>query len=187
MRGAHACDVEPSSYTSYPSVSTRAGWRPCWPGPASEDFRRLGPLSEAVTHQAGSEPSTYDAGVLVDKLTDVLCSGIRHRQDRPSHIRVLDPDRCLRDCIPHVGDAPCTHFCPADVYELVDGRDRQIQVNFGSCLCCKACVIKDPTDVVPGDGIEPIVWRASAKGRPHYQWVVAPHGPRRLRQTSPCH
>ncbi len=134
------------------------------------DFQALRPLGGARSGRGRREPSRYDAGVLVDKLTDVYHSGTQHREDQPSHIRILDPSRCVTDCIPRFGDAPCTHFCPAKVYELVgEGPTRRIHINFANCLHCKTCVIKDPIDVLATDHIQNISWRAPAEGGPRYQ------------------
>lgn len=143
---------------------------PVKPGAVREDFRHLQPLDRAVRGRWTEEPAQYDAGVLADKLTDVYHSGTQHREDQPSHIRILDPARCVTDCIPRFGDAPCTHFCPAKVYEIVgEGDARRIQINFANCVHCKTCVIKDPIDVTPGDHVQNIVWRAPAEGGPRYQ------------------
>ncbi len=146
------------------------GLGPTKPGAVREDFRHLRPLDQAVRDRWTEEPAGYDDGVLVDKLTDVYHSGTQHREDQPSHIQILDPTRCLTDCIPRFGDAPCTYFCPARVYELVgEGAGRRIQINFANCVHCKTCVIKDPLDVISGDHVQNIVWRAPAEGGPHYQ------------------
>jgi len=140
------------------------------PGVVREDFRYLRPLDQAIRNRWAREPAQYDAGVLADKLTDVYHSGTQHREDQPSHIRILDPTRCLTDCIARFGDAPCTHFCPAQVYELVgQGVTRRIQINFANCVHCKTCVIKDPIDISPNDDVQNIVWRAPAEGGPRYQ------------------
>jgi len=146
------------------------GLGPTKPGAVREDFEHLRPLDQAVRGRWADEPAQYDAGVLVDKLTDVYHSGTQHREDQPSHIQILDPARCVTDCIPRFGDAPCTYFCPARVYELVgEGAGRRIQINFANCVHCKTCVIKDPLDVISGDHVQNIVWRAPAEGGPHYQ------------------
>lgn len=146
------------------------GLGPTRPGDVREDFRYLRPLNEATAGRWRPEPASYDAGVLVDKLTDVFHSGTQHREDQPSHIQILNPARCLTDCMARFGDAPCTHFCPAKVYELVgEGANRRIQVNFANCVHCKTCVIKDPIDVFSEDHVQNIVWRAPAEGGPRYQ------------------
>jgi electron-transferring-flavoprotein dehydrogenase len=116
-----------------------------------------------------ADPPGFDPATIVDKLTDVFKSGTIHREDQPSHIRVVDPVACLTKCIPTYGVAPCTNFCPAKVYELVgEGGDRRIQVNFSNCVHCKTCVILDPIDVASSDEIQNIDWRAPAEGGPKY-------------------
>lgn len=146
------------------------GWGPSKSGGVHEDFLALRPIKEVMADRRDHEPIGYDAGVLVDKLTDVYYSGTQHREDQPTHIQIVDPNRCLTDCIARFGDAPCTHFCPAKVYELMgEGADRRIRVNFSNCVHCKTCVIKDPLDVQAGDNVQNIVWRAPAEGGPRYQ------------------
>jgi electron-transferring-flavoprotein dehydrogenase len=113
----------------------------------------------------------FDPRVIKDKLTDVHLSGTAHREDQPSHIRILDPARCTDTCLPrHGGVAPCTHFCPAAVYERKDVPDDEgpIRVNFSNCVHCRACVIADPCDVDAGDHVQNIDWRAPNEGGPRY-------------------
>ena len=151
-------------------LSIWTGFGPRKAGGVQADFRGLRSLGEVIPSRWAGEPSTYDASVLVDKLTDVFHSGTQHREDQPSHIKIVDPQRCINECIPRFGDAPCTHFCPAKVYELVgENGDRRIQVNFANCIHCKTCVIKDPLDVLQEDNVQNIVWRAPAEGGPRYQ------------------
>lgn len=74
-----------------------------------------------------------------DRLTDVFMSGTLHDEDQPCHLKIKDPSKCV-ECIKKFG-APCTRFCPAEVYRLEDGK---IHVDFSNCLHCKTCQIKDP-------------------------------------------
>lgn len=113
----------------------------------------------------------YDPDTIKPKLTDVHLSGTAHREDQPSHIRILDGSHCATHCIPSHGDvAPCTHFCPAQVYELKAQPDASgpIQVNFSNCVHCRTCVILDPCDVDSKDHYQNIVWRAPNEGGPKY-------------------
>jgi electron-transferring-flavoprotein dehydrogenase len=108
--------------------------------------------------------------LLLEKLTDVDRSRTDHREDQPSHIRILDPEVCRSRCLPEFGHPPCTHFCPAQVYELEErDGDPFIQVNFTNCVHCKTCVIVDPCEVDADDGVQNIDWRAPAEGGPRYQ------------------
>jgi electron-transferring-flavoprotein dehydrogenase len=114
-----------------------------------------------------------DEDVWVDKLTDVHYAGTTHREDQPSHIQILDQDRCFSTCVPTHGVAPCTNFCPAQVYELEEEEKegevrRRIQVNFTNCVHCKTCEILDPCDTEAGDGIQNIRWRVPPEGGPRY-------------------
>ena len=136
--------------------------------PATEvDHKSFRPASLARSERP--EPHGYDESTVVDKLTDVFKSGTMHREDQPSHIRIIDPSKCVDVCIPRYEVAPCTNFCPAKVYELVDGESgKHIQINFSNCVHCKTCVILDPIDVTGEDHIQNIDWRAPHEGGPKY-------------------
>jgi electron-transferring-flavoprotein dehydrogenase len=113
----------------------------------------------------------FDPKVVLPKLTDVHLSGTGHREDQPSHIRILDPALCSSTCMPrHGGVAPCTHFCPAAVYELEPqpGAHGPIRVNFSNCVHCRTCVIVDPCEADGGDHYQNIEWRAPNEGGPRY-------------------
>ena len=45
---------------------------------------------------------------------------------------------------------PCTRFCPASVYEMVDdgAGGKRLQINAANCVHCKACDIKDPYGII---------------------------------------
>jgi electron-transferring-flavoprotein dehydrogenase len=94
-------------------------------------------------------------GVLTfDRVTDVFASGTKHEPDQPPHLRVADTDLCATRCASEYGN-PCTRFCPAAVYEMVDaeapgpGRPaKRLQINFENCVHCKTCDIMDPYQVI---------------------------------------
>ncbi len=143
-------------------------------GGGSKSMTRLEPdhlgfEPAARVHHETPEPAGYDPSTIVDKLTDVFKSGTLHREDQPSHIRILDPAKCVNVCIPTYGVAPCTNFCPAKVYELVEeSAGKRIQINFTNCVHCKTCVILDPIDIFGDDHIQNIDWRAPNEGGPKY-------------------
>jgi electron-transferring-flavoprotein dehydrogenase len=85
-----------------------------------------------------------DGKLTFDKLTDVYHSGTRHEDDQPIHLVIRDTNVCNHRCVQEYGN-PCQHFCPAAVYEMVDGR---ININFANCVHCKTCDIMDPYQVI---------------------------------------
>ena len=74
-----------------------------------------------------------------DRLTDVFMSGTIHEEDQPCHLKLLDAAKC-EECRGRFG-APCTRFCPAEVYRLEEGG---LEIDFSNCLHCKTCRIKCP-------------------------------------------
>ena len=86
------------------------------------------------------KPVAFDAApTMPDRLTDVFMSGTIHEEDQPCHLKILDVAKCV-ECRSRFG-APCTRFCPAEVYRL-DGD--KIEIDFSNCLHCKTCRIKCP-------------------------------------------
>ena len=88
-----------------------------------------------------SVPSDMEASVMPDRLTDVFMSGTIHEEDQPCHLKVLDRAKCA-ECRAKFG-APCTRFCPAEVYRMEDG---ELEIDFSNCLHCKTCRIKCPME-----------------------------------------
>lgn len=103
----------------------------------------------------GSEPKKaelkLDNKYLYDKLTDVYKSGTQHEEHQPSHLVISDFDICNNRCTEEYGN-PCQHFCPAQVYEMVDDTDRpgrvKLQLTPSNCVHCKTCDIADPYQVI---------------------------------------
>jgi electron-transferring-flavoprotein dehydrogenase len=103
-------------------------------------------------------PVKIDRVLTFDRLTNVHYSGTRHLEDEPSHLIVHDTDICRTRCRVEFGN-PCTRFCPASVYEMVDdgAGGRRLQINASNCVHCKTCDIMDPyqiIDWVPPEGGE---------------------------------
>ncbi|MEO7190684.1 MAG: electron transfer flavoprotein-ubiquinone oxidoreductase [Vicinamibacterales bacterium] len=97
----------------------------------------------------GPRPVKTDRQLTFDRLTSVHYSGTRHREDEPSHLIVHDTDICRTRCVVEYGN-PCTRFCPASVYEMVDdgAGGKRLQINASNCVHCKACDIMDPYQIV---------------------------------------
>jgi electron-transferring-flavoprotein dehydrogenase len=97
-------------------------------------------------------PKANTSKLQLDLLTDLFLSGTKHEEDQPSHLHIGDPKLC-RQCKAEF-DAPCTRFCPAQVYEW-DDAEKKILVSFTNCLHCKTCQIKNPKrniEWVPPEG-----------------------------------
>jgi electron-transferring-flavoprotein dehydrogenase len=93
-------------------------------------------------------PAKNDGKLSFDKLTDVYYSGTRHEDDQPVHLVIRDMDICNHRCVQEFGN-PCQHFCPAAVYEMVEGAEgKQLHINFANCVHCKTCDIMDPYQVI---------------------------------------
>jgi electron-transferring-flavoprotein dehydrogenase len=101
-------------------------------------------------------PVKIDRQLTFDRLTNVHYSGTRHVEDQPAHLIVHDTDICRTRCREEYGN-PCTRFCPANVYEMVDdgAGGKRLQINASNCVHCKTCDIMDPyqiIDWVPPEG-----------------------------------
>ena len=139
------------------------GWWLSDPMPAHAGHERLSKLEQ---YYPGRQPSAdqpvhpvkIDRRLTFDRLTNVHYSGTRHQEDEPSHLIVHDLDICRTRCRTEYGN-PCTRFCPANVYEMVDdGRGgKKLHINASNCVHCKTCDIMDPyqiIDWVPPEGGE---------------------------------
>jgi len=98
-----------------------------------------------------------------DRTAAVYLASTAHDEDQPVHLKVLDTALCAERCSVEFGN-PCTRFCPAGVYEMVndDSGARRLQINAANCVHCKACDIKDPYQIID--------WTVPEGGSgPHYQ------------------
>jgi len=83
-----------------------------------------------------------------DRLASVYFAATEHDEDQPVHLQILEPDICTTRCTSEY-DNPCTRFCPASVYEMVDDESgRRLQINAANCVHCKTCDIKDPYQII---------------------------------------
>jgi len=83
-----------------------------------------------------------------DRLASVYFAATDHEEDQPVHLQILEPEICITRCVKEY-DNPCTRFCPAQVYEMVDeGAAKQLQINSANCVHCKTCDIKDPYQII---------------------------------------
>ena len=83
-----------------------------------------------------------------DRLASVYFATTTHDEHQPVHLKVSDTNICATRCAEEYGN-PCTRFCPAGVYEMVeDGGKQHLQINAANCVHCKACDIKDPYEII---------------------------------------
>ena len=84
-----------------------------------------------------------------DRLASVFFASTTHEENQPVHLRVADTNICATQCAREF-DNPCTRFCPANVYEMVDdgAGGKRLQINSANCVHCKACDIKDPYQII---------------------------------------
>ena len=132
------------------------GWWFRDPLPARPGHARMQRVDASRHATAG--PLAIDRKLTFDKATNVHYSGTSHDEDQPSHLLVHDTDICRTRCLAEYRN-PCTRFCPANVYEIIDATDgsggKQLQINASNCVHCKTCDIMDPyqiIDWVPPEG-----------------------------------
>ncbi len=83
-----------------------------------------------------------------DRLASVYFAATEHDEDQPVHLRIADSNICITRCVEEFGN-PCTKFCPAGVYEIVqDESGKRLQINAANCVHCKTCDIKDPYQII---------------------------------------
>lgn len=113
------------------------------------DYQGMRPLHTSTCCCCGTTcaPKEPEKKYSDDKLqmnieTDLYYSGTKHEEDQPCHLVIVDPELCRTKCFSLYG-APCTRFCPAEVYKLPEG-EQKIHIEPANCLHCKTCQIKDP-------------------------------------------
>ena len=107
----------------------------------SPDHAQLRPAAE-------SERIDYpkpDGALSFDKLSSVYLSNTNHEEDQPCHLQLKDDTIPIGVNLPRY-DEPAQRYCPAGVYEVVEGEDggKRFQINAQNCVHCKTCDIKDP-------------------------------------------
>lgn len=122
-------------YTGVTTVLTK-GWEP-WTLKHTADHASLQPASACEE----IEYPKPDGHLTFDLLTNLSRSGTAHNADQPSHLQLAKPD-VAEEVNFKTYAGPEARYCPAGVYEFVDGK---LVINAQNCLHCKTCDIKDPT------------------------------------------
>jgi electron-transferring-flavoprotein dehydrogenase len=139
---------------------------------------------EATERAAAHRPIDYpkpDGVLTFDRLSSVFLSNTNHEEDQPIHLQVRDME-LQRQSELGVYSGPSTRYCPAGVYEWVDGdgnslaggpgarekggenrhaaSEAKFVINAQNCVHCKTCDIKDPNQninwVPPQGGEGPV-------------------------------
>jgi len=113
---------------------------------AEHGHEQLKNISDIPKHNK-YENINYDGKYILDKVTDVFYSATSHNEDQVPHLHVADQSICIDKCKEEFGN-PCQHFCPANVYEIVDDGEERLQINFSNCVHCKTCDIMDPYQII---------------------------------------
>ncbi len=105
--------------------------------------------AESLRNAKHFKPIDYpkpDGVLTFDKLTNVSFSATNHAEDQPVHLRLADPAVPVAVNLPEYA-GPSQRYCPAGVYEFVQGDDGKprFQINAQNCVHCKTCDIKDPS------------------------------------------
>jgi electron-transferring-flavoprotein dehydrogenase len=138
---------------------TVTGGRSPWTLKVKPDWSALDKLGESELPKRDYVQRTLAPR---DRLQGVYFAATAHDEDQPVHLVVHDTSICVDRCTIEYGN-PCTRFCPAGVYEMVDDdAGRRLQINAANCVHCKTCDIKDPYEI--------ITWVAPEGGSgPNYQ------------------
>ncbi|MSO46266.1 MAG: electron transfer flavoprotein-ubiquinone oxidoreductase [Acidobacteria bacterium] len=135
------------------SLATRGWWVGDLHGRAGHTrMKMLGrsegaPSVSAAGSLAPGHASGADRRLTFDKVTSVHYSGTVHDEDQPVHL-LVHTEVCSSICGSEFGH-PCTRFCPANVYEIVqDPGGPRLQINASNCVHCKTCDIMDPYGVI---------------------------------------
>jgi len=110
---------------------------------------KLRPDHKSLRQKDHARPIDYpkpDGKLTFDRLNSVFISNTNHEEDQPVHLTLKDADIPTAINLP-VYAGPEQRYCPAGVYEFVDGDsgEPRLQINAQNCVHCKTCDIKDPT------------------------------------------
>ena len=105
--------------------------------------------AECTADAADCESIDYpkpDGILSFERLTNVAYSGTNHDESQPVHLHLIDPKVPVAENLPRYAE-PAQRYCPAGVYEIVEGNDDtgpRFAINAVNCVHCKTCDIKDP-------------------------------------------
>ncbi|OUL99039.1 electron transfer flavoprotein-ubiquinone oxidoreductase [Variovorax sp. JS1663] len=128
-------------------------------------IHRNQPDNERLKKAAACKKIAYpkpDGKLTFDRLSSVFISNTNHEENQPAHLTLKNAAVPTQINLPEYA-GPESRYCPAGVYEFVDGEGGKprLQINAQNCVHCKTCDIKDPT--------QNIVWvTPEGGGGPNY-------------------
>lgn len=102
-----------------------------------QDYQTLKSINEVVRIEYGKP----DGIVSFDRPSSVYLSNTNHADDQPVHLHQID-EKLTESLTLKAYDEPAQRYCPAGVYEVVDGK---LKINGQNCIHCKTCDIKEPS------------------------------------------
>jgi len=126
-------------------LETATGGASPWTLPNKADYSQTRSVASYVSPERNWVDRTLPPR---DRLQGVYFASTAHEEDQPIHLQVADTSICIGKCAEEYQN-PCTRFCPASVYEIVDdGAGKRLQINASNCVHCKTCDIKDPYEII---------------------------------------
>jgi electron-transferring-flavoprotein dehydrogenase len=98
---------------------------------------RLGMEKDHEATRLGAKLNRPKVGM--DKPQFTSLSGAMHREDEPSHLKIIDAAVCA-ECSKTYG-SPCVSFCPGEVYRM---KGTEMIVSHTNCLHDGSCQVKCP-------------------------------------------
>jgi electron-transferring-flavoprotein dehydrogenase len=98
---------------------------------------RLSMEKDHLATKRGAKLNRQKVGM--DKPQFTSLSGAMHREDEPSHLKILDAAVCAT-CSEIYG-APCVQFCPGEVYRM---KGNEMILSHTNCLHDGSCQVKCP-------------------------------------------
>jgi electron-transferring-flavoprotein dehydrogenase len=126
------------------------GWLPAGRLPQRDERTCLDPIGPSAPAAAAADQGPLDLG-----LDSALFLAHLRTRVASEHIEIRDPAKC-RECF-RLHAAPCTRFCPANVYAA--DADETIAIRAENCVQCRCCTLKCPFDNIdwqtPRHGVGP--------------------------------
>ena len=117
---------------------------------AEEQGRLVVARTSSATHEQPKRDYVDRTLAPRDRLAGVYFAATEHDEDQPVHLKVRDTSVCVTRCAEEYGN-PCTKFCPAGVYEIVEDNDARTTAPASACRSTPpiACTARPATSRIP--------------------------------------